>query len=157
MDEAARAATVDDLGELSRLADMAIAELRPHRGGDVWYRTIGRADPVADSLRADLGSPDTLVVVGTIDEVIIGYGVVTAKPLRDGTTLAVVSDLYTEPEARGVGIGEHMMDALVAFARSRNCFGIETVALPGDRDTKNFFETFGLVARALQVHRRLDP
>jgi hypothetical protein len=29
------------------------------------------------------------------------------------------------------------------------------VALPGMRESKNFFERFGLVARAITVHRRL--
>ena len=29
--------------------------------------------------------------------------------------------------------------------------------LPGMRDSKNFFETFGLVARAIVVHRSLRP
>jgi hypothetical protein len=27
--------------------------------------------------------------------------------------------------------------------------------MPGDRNTKNFFESFGLVARAITVHRDL--
>jgi hypothetical protein len=30
------------------------------------------------------------------------------------------------------------------------------VALPGDRDTKNFFESHGLVARAISVSRHLN-
>ena len=35
---------------------------------------------------------------------------------------------------------------------------MDSLALPGDRATKNFFETHGLVARAITVHRRLtDP
>ena len=31
------------------------------------------------------------------------------------------------------------------------------MALPGNRATKNFFERYGLTARALLVHRRLRP
>jgi hypothetical protein len=45
----------------------------------------------------------------------------------------------------------------MASAAAAGAVGIEATALPGDRATKNFFETHGLVARALTVHRRLDP
>jgi hypothetical protein len=31
------------------------------------------------------------------------------------------------------------------------------MALPGNRATKNFFETFGRTARAIVVHRTLNP
>jgi GNAT superfamily N-acetyltransferase len=55
-----------------------------------------------------------------------------------------------------VGIGELVMDALVAWAQDHGCEAIDAVALPGDRETKNFFERFGLTARAIVVHRRLD-
>ncbi len=47
------------------------------------------------------------------------------------------------------------MNAVVDEARTRNCFGIDALALPGDRETKNFFESFGLKARQLVVHRSL--
>ena len=49
------------------------------------------------------------------------------------------------------------MDLLVAWAQERGAVGIDALALPGDRHTKNFFETFGLTARALVVHRDLRP
>ena len=73
----------------------------------------------------------------------------------DGGRLAVVTDLYVEPEARGVGLGEAIMNHLVAWATDEGCFGVDSQALPGDRHTKNFFESFGLVARSLVVHRDL--
>ena len=38
-------------------------------------------------------------------------------------------------------------------AAAQGCFGVDSLALPGDRHTKNFFESFGLVARAIVVHR----
>jgi hypothetical protein len=47
------------------------------------------------------------------------------------------------------------MDAIVAWAEAAGCVGIDSLALPGNRETKNFFETFGLVARAIVVHRPL--
>jgi hypothetical protein len=48
-----------------------------------------------------------------------------------------------------------LLDAVIAWATGRKCIGIDSLALPGNRETKNFFESFGLVARAIVVHRPL--
>jgi hypothetical protein len=48
-----------------------------------------------------------------------------------------------------------MLDAVIAWCTERGCTGIDAHALPGNRDTKNFFETFGFTARLLVVHRSL--
>ena len=77
------------------------------------------------------------------------------EKLSDGGELARLTDVYVEPEARGVGVGEMLLDAVVAWATERGCIGIDSLALPGNRETKNFFESFGLVARAIVVHRPL--
>jgi hypothetical protein len=54
-------------------------------------------------------------------------------------------------------VGEAMMDQIVAWCEKHGCVGVDAIALPGNRHTKNFFETFGLVARAIVVHRPLGP
>jgi ribosomal protein S18 acetylase RimI-like enzyme len=161
--ESARRATAGDREVILVLARQAIAEVAQGRGGAMWRRVEARSEPLEPGIdaalvatRADAG-PDTdgdqLVVVGAIDEAVIGYGIVRVEPLHDGATVGRVTDLYVEPDARGVGVGEAIMDELVAFARSRSCVGVDSIALPGDRHTKNFFERFGLTARAIIVHR----
>ena len=60
-------------------------------------------------------------MVGTIDGTVVGYGVSRLATLADGSQLAVVTDLYVDPEARGVGLGEAMMDLLVAHADRGGC------------------------------------
>lgn len=156
MDVTARPATADDLPALVTLATAAIDELTPNRGGAVWRKQQARPLPPGDSLRADLEADDAYVVVGTIDDTVVGYGVLRVEELRDGSRLGVISDLFTLDGARDVSVGEVVMDALLAWARERGCFGVDSLALPGDRATKNFFESFGLVARAIVVHRSLD-
>ena len=155
--ESARAATIDDLERLEALARLALDQLRPLRGGLLWSLTLGRQEPVSAALHEALTDPLHLIVVGLIDEVVVGYGDVHLQGLPDGATLAVVDELYVEPDARGVGVGEVVMDMLLAWADERGCVGIDAVALPGDRATKNFFERFGLTARAIVVHRALHP
>jgi GNAT superfamily N-acetyltransferase len=133
----------------------AIEELRAGKGGEVWARSAARQAPFEPELARQVADPVTCVLVGTVDGVVLGYGVATTETLRDGGRLGVVTDLYTEPGARELGLGEAMMEALVAWCREQGCFGVDSLALPGDRHTKNFFESFGLVARAIVVHRSL--
>jgi GNAT superfamily N-acetyltransferase len=154
--EGCRPATTDDLDRLAELAGAAVLELSGGRGGDVWARREARRAPYAEQLAAELASPDHHVLLGTLDGTTLGYGVVRLERLADGGILGVVSDLYVEPAARAVGIGELTMEGLVAWCREQGCFGVDSLALPGDRHTKNFFESFGLVARALIVHRSLE-
>ncbi len=154
-EEACRPADAADLPRLVELADAAVAELRQGRGGAVWSRHQARRPPYAAALRRELASDEHHVVVGTLDGVVMGYGVARVEQLADGGRLGVVSDLYTEPGCRELGIGEITMDRLVAWCTDQGCFGVDSLALPGDRHTKNFFEAFGLVARAIIVHRPL--
>jgi GNAT superfamily N-acetyltransferase len=153
--EGARPATQDDLARIAELASGAIEELRSTKGGDVWARAEARAVPVEASIAAAIDDGDQRVVAGTIDEVIVGYGIAHIEVLRDGGLLGVVDDLYVEPLARDVSIGEVIMDDLLAWCEERGCFGVDSLALPGNRATKNFFERFGLVARAIVVHKPL--
>jgi ribosomal protein S18 acetylase RimI-like enzyme len=153
--EAARQATEDDLDRLAQLTAEAVAEQAEARGGSIWSRREARQVPARDSLAAALADPDHLVLAGTIDGTVIGYAVVGLEALADGSRLGVVSDVYVEPEARSVGVGEAMIDQVLAWCTDAGCVGVDALALPGNRHTKNFFETFGFKARALVVHRPL--
>jgi ribosomal protein S18 acetylase RimI-like enzyme len=153
--EHARSATADDLADLVDLARHLRAELTPTRGGDLWAAHDVSGEPLEDVLIAAITSPDTLVVVGTIDAVPVGYGVVTVVDLRDGSRLGRVSELFVEPEARGVGVGEAIAGAVVEHCRGAGCRGVDVVALPGHRAAKNFFEEQGFTARAIVMHHTL--
>lgn len=155
MVEAARLASDDDLSRLAELARAAIEELRPTKGGEVWARREARAEPVEESLARDLRDDGALVLAGTIDGVVVAYAVARTETLTDGRALARLTDLYAEPDAREVGVGEALLDAVVKWATERRCVGIDSLVLPGNREAKNFFESFGLVARAIVVHRPL--
>lgn len=151
MIESVRRAGADDLPRLVELHRQATAELRVERGGEVWAALEDRDAPPDFRLDAD----DLLVLAATIDDVVLGYGRVERRGLADGSRLAVVTDVFVDPEARGIGLGEALLDLAVAWAREQGCRGIDSVALPGMRATKNFFESAGLVARAIAVHLAL--
>jgi GNAT superfamily N-acetyltransferase len=153
--ESARAATPSDIPVLAELARALRAEMREQRGGALWETREARAEPHAEAIAALLGRDDASVVVGTIDGAIVGFGIVEVENLRDGSRLGVIGDLYVEPEARAVGVGESIAAEIVAFCRGAHCIGIDAFALPGAREAKNFFERAGFTARALVMHHKL--
>lgn len=155
MHESARPATPDDLPEIERLVEEGRASIADARGGALWLARQAPPRPVVTTYASMIESPDALVTVACIDDVPLGFLAVEVEH-ADGVALAVARELYVTDEARGVGLGELMMDDTVAWAAGHGCIGIDGYALPGDRATKNFFETFGLVARGIVVHRSLD-
>lgn len=156
--EEVRVATEDDLADLVRLAELARTELGEERGGPMWQLLHGRPDPLPATLTADLteaASDAGVVLLGVYADAPAGYAAAHREQLGDGTAIAVVSDVYVEAGFRGVGLGDALMTELIAWATAHGCRGIDALALPGMRHSKNFFERFGLVARAILVHKDL--
>lgn len=149
--EAARPAAPADVAEVVRLAEEARRATLEQRGGALWLTRDGRATLPADALEALLTDASHRVVVGTIEDAVVGYAVAAS----DGV-VATIEELYVEPAAREVGVGEALVEHLLAWARSEGCTGIDGFALPGDRATKNMFERFGMTARAIIVHKNLE-
>ncbi len=156
MEEACRPATPADVPRIAELARAAIAELAPTRGGAVWKAREARAEPIEEGIEALLDDDDMRVVVATIDGVVLGYGVVRLEHLADGSVLGIVDDIFVEEGAREIGLGEMMMDDLVAWCDERKCIGMDAMALPGHRATKNFFEESGFTARQLIMHKSFE-
>jgi len=157
--EEVREANEADLPELVRLAELARIELGEERGGPMWQLLHGRPDPLPATLSADLteaASDAGVVLLGLWADAPAGYAAAHREQLGDGTSIAVVSDVFVEPGFRGVGIGDALMTELIGWATAHGCRGVDALALPGMRQSKNFFERFGLVARAILVHRDLE-
>ncbi len=153
--ERARPATRHDLDAVATLARAAIEELTPLRGGAVWRAQQARREPLEAALATLLEEPGARVLVGTLDGEILGYAVARIEVLDGGVLLGVVEDLYVDPEARSVGLGEALVEDLTGWCRQRSCVGMDAIALPGQRSTKNFFEGAGFTARKLVMHRSL--
>ena len=157
MDEACRTAAAADIPRIAELARAVIEELAPTRGGAVWRAREARAEPIEEGLERLLDDPDARMVVGTLDGVIVGYAVVRLEYLADGSVLGVIDDIFVEEEARQVGLGELMIDDLMTWCEERKCVGMDAMALPGHRATKNFFEESGFTARQLVMHHHFGP
>ncbi len=152
MSEAARIATHHDLPAITSILEAVAPAIAEQRGGAI-YLAAEAADlqPLADAI----DDADATVVVGTYDNVILGAASMRFVVLADGQVIGRIERLVVDEEARKSGIGEAMMNRLLEACNARSCDGIEAIALPGDRHTKNFFESFGLKARMLTVMKRL--
>jgi ribosomal protein S18 acetylase RimI-like enzyme len=155
--EDARVATPADIARVADLARALRTQLLDERGGALWSAREARPEPLEPALAALLERDDAMVLVGTLDEHVVGYGVVQVEQLRDGTRLGVIDEIYVEPEARAVGVGELLVERLVDFCVRAECIGVDAAALPGDRQAKNFFERAGFTARILTMHKNSAP
>ena len=154
--EGARPATSEDVPRIAELVAAAVAELTPMKGGVVWAAREASWPPHEARLLEALADPARLVLAGTIDDAVIGYAVTHVEDLRDGSRLGVIDDLFVEEGARGVGVGEAMMQSVLAWLDAQGCAGADAMALPGHRAAKNFFEGSGFTARQIVMHHRMD-
>ena len=145
MEVGAREATEHDRPAVDGLAEAAVAEQVDARGGSVWAVREAVRDPGVEAT----------TFVGTVDDAVVGFARVGVDALADGRRLGVVTQIYVERDAREVSVGEVLLDACIDWCRERGCVGVDAHALPGNRETKNFFETAGLTARLIVVHRAL--
>lgn len=155
--EWARPAVGADRGRLASLWDAAQAEVGVQRGGE---RLVGSISRPAELDAPDGGDAplvadsDRLLIVGGMDGAVLGFAAACIESPPPGP-VAVLQVAYVERDARGVGIGEAMLDQVVSWAETRGCTGIDAYALPGNRAAKAFFEDNGFTARLLTMYRRL--
>jgi GNAT superfamily N-acetyltransferase len=153
-DPIVRRATQADVSELGRLLQVARAELEGRKGAWLWERANARWASVDDAVVALVQDP-WIALVGTIDDVIVGVAIGVIDTLHRDGTVGVVHGLFVESEARSVSVGDELIAGLVEMFRSAGCVGVDAWALPGERDTKNFYEAHGFSARLITVHHSL--
>jgi GNAT superfamily N-acetyltransferase len=126
----------------------------------VWSLADGLPEPAEAALRDLLDDPDSHVWIGLIDGVPLGFLWARIEPLlpqANGSEVGVVRFIFTEPEARRVGLGEAMLDGVLAVVRARGVERFDARVGPGHRDAKNFFESFGFSARLIVMFRDEAP
>ena len=151
----ARVATSDDLGELVRLYRRLTVEMSEYHR--MWELADGLPEPVDEAIAEGLQDPDTFIYLGTIDDVIFGFILARSEPLLAPVATERVGSIrlvFTEPEAREVGVGEAMLDAILTGLRTAGHRLFDAHVLPGHRLVKNFFESGGFAARSIVMHHR---
>ena len=117
------------------------ATLAAPRGPGRAVRRAPRSRPLADARR-------TLVLVGTIDDVVVGYAAARHRGCcGDGARLGVHHrPLRRARRPAAWRWGRSMMDVVLGWCREQGCIGVDALALPGRPDDEELL-------RALRAHR----
>lgn len=136
--------------------EQAVAEVMDKRGGEVLLDISPNSEDTYDTFSAFLESESHALIVGLFEDAIVGYGHLEFSMTNSNKKMASLKEIFVLKDARSVGVGECMMDFITDIAVKNASSGIDSFALPGDRETKNFFESQGMVARLINVYRSLD-
>jgi len=153
MQIAARRASLDDVNTLMGL----YRDLETEQTGlkEMWPLADALAEPADAGMKEALLDPDAAVFLGTIDDCPIGFLIIRSEPLLPQAgeeRVASIRFVYTDHDARGVGVGEAMIDAALSEFRERGFTKFDAHVLPGHRFAKNFFESAGFAARSIVMH-----
>ena len=146
MEEVVRRAVLADAAQLGQLEGAARSQLIDQRGGAALLAEqlpIGDWGPAIEDHARWIG-------VAELDGFVVGY-----LELAFMGHIAIVRQVYVQPEARQLGFGDGLLEAARHEAQRHGCSALEGYALPGDRDTKNLYERAGITARKIIVSTRL--
>jgi ribosomal protein S18 acetylase RimI-like enzyme len=153
----ARPASPDDVATLVSLYRGLEAEQADLKA--MWPLADGLAEPVAGSLADAIGDPEVVVILGEVEGYPFGFALARVEPLLPQAAPERVGSIrliYTEPAARGVGLGEVMIKEVLERLRSMGLGRFDAHVLPGHRLAKNFFEASGFAARSIVMYHE-DP
>ncbi len=141
---------------LRALREVIATELSEERGGPLFLTEAKRT--TIDTMLAAVAAEQGHLLGALSDGALIGWAYVRLHTLPDSRILGIIDELGVHPDGRQLGAGELLLEHVLAWCRTKDCVGVDSYALPGARETKNFFETFGMKARLLTVHVALgDP
>jgi N-acetylglutamate synthase-like GNAT family acetyltransferase len=147
------ASDVEGPAGLERLRASIVTELEAERGGPLFL--ADRAGRSTESIIEMANQPGCRCDVVLADGALVGWALTTIRRLPNERLIATIEEIAVDAEARAIGAGETLLESTMAWCREMGCDGVDSFALPGARETKNFFETFGLKARLLTVHADL--
>jgi GNAT superfamily N-acetyltransferase len=151
--ERARPAEEADLVVVTGLLTAALTGGRTQRGGAT---LLGTQQPGELVTRWTSGATTAALYVGEFHGAVVGLAAATTFTRTGASALSGrIECCYVEEEARGVGVGTALMDAVVTWCGERRCRDIDALALPGDRSSKQRLEAAGFVARLLTLNRQL--
>lgn len=158
MEISARPANTDDIPvllELYRRLEDEMTSLHP-----MWPMADGLPEPVEKALEEAIDDPDQHLLVGQVDGV--PFGLLHARkeallPQAFDEVVGSIRLVFTDSEAREVGVAEAMRDTVMDLFRKAGITKFDAHVLPGHRLTKNFFEAGGFSARSIVMHHDDDP
>ena len=154
-----RRATPADLPRIGRLGALLLEE---HYAFDTRrFLAPGQWTPAdyASYIGAQLGDPDSTVLVADDDGEVIGYAYAVVEgydymALRGPA--GVLHDLIVEPRYRGSGAGRLLVDAILADLKSRGLSRVVLSAAERNEPAQRFFASLGFRRTMIEMTRDLD-
>jgi GNAT superfamily N-acetyltransferase len=156
MEVGAHLARLEELGLVVGLVAEGRKSIVDSKGAAEWLERDAPEGPLEDRYSKLISGPGSAVVIGTVDTVPLGVLALREAQGAEGP-VGDIAEIYVDPQARGVGVAEAMMDAAFEWTERSGMAGLGGRSLPGDRQTKGLFERYGLVARSIEVYRPLRP
>lgn len=154
-----RPATVADLPSIGRLGALLVAT---HHGFDARRfiaATPGTPAGYASFLGTQLQRPDAAVLVAEENGRVVGYAYAAVEG-HDWMALrgpaGVLHDIIVDPESRGRGVGGVLLDAALAFLRSRGAPRVVLSTAEGNQPAQRLFASMGFRRTMVEMTRELD-
>lgn len=141
---------IPGLVDLYRKLEAEMVELE-----EMWPLADALAEPVAASFEAELADPDSIVIVGELEGIPLGFIIGRLEgllPQGGDEKIGSIRFVFVEQGAREISIGEQMLAELLERLRARGARRFDAHVLPGHRLVKNFFESGGFSARKIIMH-----
>jgi ribosomal protein S18 acetylase RimI-like enzyme len=126
----------------------------------MWPRMDGLPEPAEEALGEAISDRDSVLLIGEIDGFPLGFLLAQLRrslPQADFEPVGSIELVYTDPEAREVGVAEAMRELALDILRRRGITKFDARVLPGHRLAKNFFEAGGFSARSIIMHHDDHP
>src|SRR5919202_139463 len=154
-----RRATPADLQRIGRLGALLVEE---HHGFDpqrFLAARPGTPEGYASFISTQLEDPDKAVLVADDNGDVIGYAYAAVEgydymALRGPA--GVVHDILVDAEYRGRGVGRQLLDAALAFLKSRGAPRVVLTTAEGNERAQRLFARAGFRRTMIEMTRELD-
>ena len=154
-----RPATRADLPAIGRLAAMLVRlhhELDPNRFIPATPKT---ADGYGSFIGTQLNRPDIIVLVAERDGEVLGYtysGIEGYDYMSLRGPAGVLHDIVVDPQHRGRGIGQQLLEATLTALRARGAPRAVLFTAEGNASAQNLFARAGFRRTMIEMTRELD-
>ena len=154
MAETARLADLEDEQYFTDLFTTARIETSSSKGFELWNQLESVGNTPESTFKEFTADTQKAIVIGEYEHYPLGYMLIELLTIDDKSATNI-HEVFVDPDARGVGIGEVIMDFTIDWSRANGSALIMGRTFPGDRATKNFFERFRITARLIEVSKEL--
>ena len=154
-----RRATPADLPGIGRLGALLVAEHYAFDPRRFLAATAGTPEGYASFIGTQLEDPDKAVLVAEDGGEVIGYAYAAVEGydfLALRGPAGVLHDIIVNPEHRGRGVGHLLLEAVLAFLRSRGVPRVVLLTAERNEAAQRLFASVGFRRTMIEMTRELD-